>query len=276
MVNKRILVTTVISALILLFLVSALGILAFSGIVNAASVSNATISAVQSGTTNNPNVTLGPDPNPIGVTFSIDIRIDNAGPFWGWTVPTVTWNPQVLSLTQVQEGPFLVHNTGGDPTLFVGNSKVLFDNTNGSIDAGLTEAIAGSSVSINASGVLATLIFTVTGYGNSAINIAGGNLRSSSNDNIGINVTCNSATVVVNNASSSSSSSSAPAATITPSPAGNSTPPSTADSTTGSIPEFPSSLVLLFLVGSAFATISAFAFLRKKTNIQSKKESVKH
>jgi hypothetical protein len=62
---------------------------------------------------------------------------------------------------------------------------------------GLSGAIQAADTSTDASGVLATLTFNVTGYGNSPITIAGCNLRATYNDTVGVNVTCNSASVSV-------------------------------------------------------------------------------
>ena len=163
-------------------------------------LSDAVISAVQSGSTSTSKITVGPPPDPIGTTVKIDIRIDNAVGFWGWTLPTVAWNASVLQLTGVTEGPYLADNNGSDPTAFIGNSPALWDNSNGEIMGGLSEAIEAADISTDASGVLATLAFNVTGYGsygNCPITIAGGNLRATSSDTVGVNVTCNSASVRV-------------------------------------------------------------------------------
>ena len=192
-------------------------------------LSDAVISAVQSGSTNASNITLAPPPNPINTTVKIDIRIDNATPFWGWTLPTVAWNASVLQLTAVTEGPYLADNTGSDPTNFIGNSPSLWDNTNGDIMGGLSEAIQAADTSTDASGVLATLTFNVTGYGISPITIAGGNLRVTYTDTVGVNVNCNSATVAV-------------------------------VSSTTPVPEFPSWIILpLFII----ATLATLMYIRK-------------
>ncbi len=161
------------------------------------SLSDAVLSAVQSGTTSVSSISLPSIPNPIGTTVAIDIRIDGSTGFWAWTLPTVTWNPAVLQLTKVVEGPFLADNTGGDPTTFIGNSKSLYDNTHGLISGGLSEAILAEDTSTDASGVLATLTFTVVGPGTSPVTIGGANLRTSGSDTTGVNVNCNSATVTV-------------------------------------------------------------------------------
>jgi hypothetical protein len=196
------------------------------------SLSDAVISAVQSGSVNASNITIGPNPDPIGTIVEIDIRIDNATSLWGWTIPTVSWNASVLQLTGVKEGPFLADNTGGDPTAFIGNSRVLWNNTSGSIMGGLSEAIQAADTSTDSSGVLATLTFNVTGYGSSSITIAGCNLRATSTDATGVNVNCNSATVTV--------------------------------VTNSQIPEFPSWIILpLFII----TTLATTVYLRKMNRL---------
>ena len=195
--------------------------LTFSSI-STASISNQEISAVLSGSVNTSTITIGPNPDPINTTALIDIRIDNAVPFWGWTLPTVAWNATVLQLIKVQEGSFLKDNTNSDPTTFVGNSPSLWNNTSGMIRGGLSEAILGDDVSTDSSGVLATLTFNITNYGTSPVTIAGASTIanvSQANTNLypPTAVTCNSATVIVTNTSLGGSFS------TSPSPSTNST-----------------------------------------------------
>ena len=194
-------------------------------------ISDAIISAVQSESTNASKITLAPPPDPINTTVKIDIRIDNATPFWGWTIPTVSWNASVLQLTGITEGTYLADNTGSDPTAFIGNSPLLWNNTNGLIDGGLSEAIQGADTSTDASGVLATLTFNVTGYGISPITIAGCNLRATYTDNIGVDVNCNSATVAV---------------------------------VSSTVPEFPLWMILPLFI---FATLATLLYLRKMNRL---------
>ena len=149
------------------------------------------------GTTNVNSVSLPSNPNPVGTTIKFDIYISGASNIWGWSISTVAWNPKVLNLTGVKEGPFLVDNTGGDPTSMTGLSKTLFDNSNGLIQGGLAEAITAADTSTDSAGVVATLTFTVVGYGSSAVTINGANLRASSSDNIGVSAPCNSASATV-------------------------------------------------------------------------------
>ncbi len=232
------------------------GDLSISPMANVASLSDAVISAVQSGTTSTSSITLGP--NPIGTDVSIDIRIDNTGSIWGWTLPTVTWNPKVLNLIQVQEGPFLTDNTGGGSTFFVGNSKQLWDNTNGLIDGGLTDALSIEGTSVESSGVLATLTFLVTGTGTSQITIAGGNLRADSTDSVGVNVTCDSATIIVtlNGVSSTPSPTPSTGSSANPTSTPTTTTPTPTDSAKpASVPEFPAWIILPIFIMTLIAVL---------------------
>lgn len=260
---KKNLFPAFISVFILLSLISALGLLHVSTVVNASSVSSATISAVASGSTSNSSITLGPNPRPIGQTVSIDLRISSGAGIWGWILPAVTWNPQVLNLTGVVEGPYLADNTAGASTLFLGNSKQLWDNTNGLIVDGLTEVLEATATSSESSGVLATLTFVVTGTGTSQIGIAGGNVRVSSSDNVGTNITCNNATIVVTltGVSSTPSPSTSTAASTNPT---STTTQTTKPTPTGSVPEFPAVLVPLILMVSFAAFLSCYRLSRKK------------
>ena len=261
------------------------GSLAVSPTVNVAN-DGAAISVVQTSTIATSNVTLGPSPNPIGTNISIDVRIDNVSVgFWGWSVATVTWNPTVMNLTQVQKGPFLSDNIGGDPTLFVGNSNKNWLNWNGTLSGGLSEGIVGPDTSIDASGVLATLTFLVTGSGNCTIGIAVGNLRLNLNDQTGINVACNNATITVLSNDPSSTPTPTPIATPsptftpTPSPTPTSTstttnnptptptssqsashPPTATPTTPASIPEFPSWLIPIIII----LILTSLAYLKKE------------
>jgi hypothetical protein len=159
--------------------------------------SSGVISAVQQGTTNS-DWTVGPTPNPINSTVEVDLGVDNASNIWGWTVPNVTWNPNVLQLTQVTEGSFLTDNAGENPTLLVGNSSSLFDNIDGTITGGLSDSIQGAGISTDSTGVLATLWFNVTASGVANINLSGATLYASSADSVGSPTYANNASVTVN------------------------------------------------------------------------------
>ena len=162
----------------------------------ASAATTGVFSAVLSGTTSTSSITLGPSPDPMGSTLKIDIYISDASNVWGWTLPTVSWNPAVLEVTKVVEGPWLQNNVPyDDPAAFVGSSSSLFNNVAGDISGGFSEAIEGDDVAATSAGVVATLTFTVIGYGTSPITIAGANIRASSSDTVGVDTVCNTATV---------------------------------------------------------------------------------
>ncbi len=187
----------------------------------AAGLSTAYFSAVQSGTTTTSSITLGPSPDPVGTTFQVDVRVDGVTTgFWGWAIPTVSWNPAVVHLTKVKEGPFLADNApDGDSPAMTGTSSVLFDNSKGDIQGGLAEAIQGADVSTDSSGVVATLTFTVVGYGTSPITISGGYVIASNAVSAPqTSVTCNSATVTTLSSSPTPTPSTSPTPTPTPTP----------------------------------------------------------
>ena len=154
-------------------------------------------SAVQQGTSNSA-WSIGPNPNPVNSTLAVDIQVNNASNIWGWSIPNITWNRNLLQLLNVTEGSFLVNNTGANPTVMCGNLPSQFDNVNGTITGGLSEAINGSGCSINPSGVVATLWFNVTGSGTAYINLSGATLYACSSDNTGTAANSNSAAVTVN------------------------------------------------------------------------------
>ncbi len=193
--NKKI----ILGSVIIFLLVSSM-LLTISP-VRATGATSGSFSAVSSGTggtTNVNSVSLPSSPNPVGSSVKFDIYISGASNIWGWSISTVSWNPAVLSLAKVTEGSFLADNTGGDPTSMAGLSKTLWDNAKGDIQGGLAEAIEAPDVSIDSSGVVATLTFNVVGYGNSAVIITEGNLRATSGDNTGVSASCNSASLQIN------------------------------------------------------------------------------
>jgi hypothetical protein len=210
------------------------------------STATGVLSAVYSGTTSQSSITLGPSPDPKGSTLKIDIYISGAANVWAWSLPTVTWNPAVLELTKVVEGPWLQNNVpNDDTTLFIGNSVSLFDNTNGAILGGLSDAITGNDVAATSAGVLATLTFNVTGYGTSPVTIAGATLYASPSDTTGVSATCNSATVDVISPTASSSPSPSPSPSPTPTP----TPTPTSSGTHSPIASFTPQNGTVYTVG---------------------------
>ncbi len=148
------------------------------------------LSVVLSGTTTTSSITLGPSPDPMGSTLTIDIYISGAANVWGWTIGSITWNPAVLSCNSAVEGPWL--KTGGS-TLYLEGA---INNVAGDIGGGLSDAIdSATAVATTNAGVVATLTFKVVGYGTSPITISGAVLYASSSDTTGVTAVCNSATV---------------------------------------------------------------------------------
>ncbi len=184
-------------------------------------LSNAVFSVVQSGTQYTSQISLGSVA--LGTNVSIDIKIENVTNIWAWTISTVTWNPAVVNLTQVTEGPFLLSNTQYSAYM-IGNSPQLWDNVNGVLNGGLAESMNVAGQSHDFSGIVSTLIFTVVGSGNCQITIGGATVYASDNDlSNPINVKCNSATVTITDNSPFSS----PTATATPQNTAQSSPTST-------------------------------------------------
>lgn len=237
--------------------------------------SSTTFSVVQSGSQSTSAITLGPNPDPVGSTVKIDLRIDNSPGIWGWILPTVTWNSTVMNLIKVEEGPFLSHNSGEASPLFIGDSGgALWDNVNGVVNGGFTETLTTADKSTDSSGVLATLTFTITAAGNGSINISGGNIRLSSADTTGQKIVCQNTTITVlsNNVSTTPSPSINPMPTPTPTsltsnptassiPSSSCTPTNIPDTPTQSsatqttdgpndapVPEFPIWIVLAVLI----------------------------
>jgi hypothetical protein len=125
------------------------------------------VSLVQSGTDIS-SWSYGPSPDPIGTTFSVDVRIDGASGIWAWVVDDLDWNPGVVQLTSIQEGSYLNDYS----TNWI--SPPAIDNVNGQIigDFGcgiLTDNMCTEAAS---SGVLAILTFQIVGYGNASLHVA--------------------------------------------------------------------------------------------------------
>ncbi len=100
----------------------------------------------------------------IGETFTINITLNDVTNLWSWKV-RVDWNPEILNFTETAEGPFM-NNT--DDTLF------LWANNWTAIEEGYIPEISctlQSSVSVNGSGVLATVTFKSLSPGTSNITL---------------------------------------------------------------------------------------------------------
>jgi hypothetical protein len=133
-----------------------------------------TISLYKTGTST--NIINGPA-SPIGQTFGVDIYMNNplSVQIWAWNLG-VTWNPAAVQLTSITEGTYLSaanpnNNAQGSATIFVPG---FINNQLGIIPQGISDAYLTDSTTNAASGVMATLTFTVINYANSNINLVQG------------------------------------------------------------------------------------------------------
>jgi hypothetical protein len=181
--------------------------------VGATGSATATISAVQSGSTNVSNWSIGPNPDPKGTTVQVDLYVSGASNVWSLKTD-VTWNVSMLNLTSVIEGTFLKKNPTSS-TLFVGGDSTTWEVNStgaGSISGGISDTRLTDTVTTNTVGVLATLTFTVVGYGQANILLSGGILTDGSYATS--TPSLNIATITVNNSTLSSGSSPSSAGSI--------------------------------------------------------------
>ena len=101
-----------------------------------------------------------------GTLFSADIRVDNATDLSGWS-SGLKWNPSLLQLVSINEGPFLKDVY---PTLFLAPNNNPFNDEKGILPQ-INDIVLGYS-DVSGSGVLATLVFRAIGIGNGTIGLA--------------------------------------------------------------------------------------------------------
>ncbi|MDR0492101.1 MAG: cohesin domain-containing protein [Nitrososphaerota archaeon] len=130
----------------------------------------------------------------IGTIIEVQLYVENVQNLFGWNL-NLTWNPKVLNLTNIQEGPFL-SNAGSTlctwaPSLSPTSRSQGYINSTGCI---LLEAH-----SVNGSGVLATLSFKILSTGVSPISIEGTQLINPSPAGVlqYITTTLNSGTITI-------------------------------------------------------------------------------
>ncbi len=109
-----------------------------------------------------PDTIVGPEPD-IGDRFDLELRVENVSDLWIWAVD-LKWNPAVIQLVDVHEGPFLC--SVGE-TLFV--APAIESQSPRGLLNGTTGVFFNLSDKISGSGVLATFTFQVLNYGNSEI-----------------------------------------------------------------------------------------------------------
>ncbi|MGA2523470.1 MAG: hypothetical protein ABSF65_04870, partial [Candidatus Bathyarchaeia archaeon] len=111
-----------------------------------------------------------PSTTALGTLLGFDIVINNAANVNGWALPTVAWNPAVLTCTGAKEGPFLQDNAAGTGTAFLVGA---IGSPAGTIGGGIADAIQGTAQSPDSTAVVCTIYFTVVGYGTSPVSITG-------------------------------------------------------------------------------------------------------
>jgi len=100
-----------------------------------------------------------------GQTFQVNITINEVTNLWAWKV-NFTWNPSVLNVTAVEEGPFL--SSQASPTAFVVSP---YDWTKGCIPEISCGSIKVPAKTASGSGVAAILNVTALAVGYSSMNM---------------------------------------------------------------------------------------------------------
>lgn len=98
-------------------------------------------------------------------TLQVDIKISDVQDLWAWCITNITFNSNVLNLTQIEEGPFLKQG---------GNTLFIWPEDSPKIRGGIVPELSATLMTdggVSGSGILATLTFNVLSAGNSQINI---------------------------------------------------------------------------------------------------------
>jgi hypothetical protein len=134
----------------------------------------------------------------VGETIQLNVNISNVQGLWGWAIQNVNFNPKVLNITNVQEGPFL---NSKDSTFFLWSFNSTLAFSKGDIPE--INCAFAEDQTVSGSGGLATITFTVIAAGTSPITMGEvalmSDLPSSSQDeNNEISCTWTNSTVTVN------------------------------------------------------------------------------
>jgi hypothetical protein len=126
-------------------------------LVKPSSASGTAIISVDSATQQFPSVRVGD-------TIQVNIDVSNVQNLWAWGIDNLKFNPSILNLTQVSEGPFLKQ---AGSTLFLWSSQSTIAFSKGDIPEISCVLLEQSSTS--GSGVITTLTFQVISNGTSQI-----------------------------------------------------------------------------------------------------------
>ena len=91
----------------------------------------------------------------VGDTIQVNILVSNVQNLWSWEIANLTFDPKVLNLTQISEGPFLGE---AGQTIFVPTNPI--SNSSKGIIFDIADVLAVPD-SVNGTGVIATLAFQV-------------------------------------------------------------------------------------------------------------------
>ncbi len=211
----------------------------------------------------------------VGSTITVNLTVNNVQNLFAWSL-NLTWNPQVLNLTQMQEGPFL-SNAG--PTYFTWSPTLSgISRSIGNIQT-VADAMLSSSTATG-NGVLVTISFKVLNTGTSPISIAGSILSNPPQNGViqPITTTITDGVVEVSTSNLTPTPSSTPTSPITLTPtstATTSTPTSTAQARgtptnnptyTPVAPEFPTLTIMLAVLVIFSACIILLAKKNKSTD----------
>lgn len=137
----------------------------------------------------------------LGTNIQVDLIISNVQNLYAWNL-NLTWNPSVLNLTDITEGPFL---SSADHTLFTWTPSISANTRN----QGYIQNVAASLLSgkgIDGNGVLATITFQVIDIGTSTLSIDGSELAPQITTDVSqrISATITNGLVVVDNQANNS------------------------------------------------------------------------
>jgi len=106
---------------------------------------------------------------PVSTSFDLNITVTDVVDLYGWEF-NMTFDPTVLNVTGIVEGPFLADFAASDPWVFSWWLGEIIDNTNGWVSAGcsLYDAFPPTNPDgADGDGVLATVTFNVKSEGSS-------------------------------------------------------------------------------------------------------------
>ena len=213
----------------------------------------------------------------VGSTINVNLTVNNVQNLFAWSL-NLTWNPLVLNLTQMQEGPFL-SNAGS--TLFTWSPGLSHLSRPLGYIQTVSDALL-SSATANGNGVLVTISFKVLNTGTSQISIEGTILSSPAQNGaihpITTSITDGIVEVSTSNANPTPTSSATATTTSTPTPiTATQTPTSTTQvsgspthspTTTPATPEFPTITIILAVLIMASAGLVILA--KNKTTVSKK------